>query len=230
MASFSNPDLENSISAIAAGKQFGYTNDYITRLAREKKILARQVGRQWYVDTTSLENFVAHTEASKKAYAEKIRLERKQERVEIPVRPMPHLHHRATTLAKAGFVLSAGFVIGAFFFTESDLFMPEGNLSGASVVTALKTLASHLIPGGNGAQVLSAVPGETPRTTHAPDTEALVVVPPGTHTSNAEIAQSFSDQVTVTKDRDGESGVITPSFKNATATPYRFVLVPMHPP
>lgn len=38
-----------------------YTRDYISKLAREGQIVAAQIGRQWYVDETSLKNF---TEAS----------------------------------------------------------------------------------------------------------------------------------------------------------------------
>lgn len=34
-----------------------YTRDYIAKLAREGQIVAAQVGRQWYVDLVSLENF-----------------------------------------------------------------------------------------------------------------------------------------------------------------------------
>lgn len=40
-----------------ATKQVSYSRDYITRLAREQKIIAAYVGRQWFVDLTSLQNY-----------------------------------------------------------------------------------------------------------------------------------------------------------------------------
>lgn len=41
-----------------------YSRDHLTRLAREKKILATLIGKQWYVDLDSLRNYseVAHLE------------------------------------------------------------------------------------------------------------------------------------------------------------------------
>ncbi len=38
-----------------------YSRDYVARLAREEKIVASQVGRQWYVDVDSLRAFAAHS-------------------------------------------------------------------------------------------------------------------------------------------------------------------------
>lgn len=40
-----------------ATKHVSYSRDYITRLAREQKIIATYVGRQWFVDLTSLKNY-----------------------------------------------------------------------------------------------------------------------------------------------------------------------------
>ena len=37
-----------------------YSRDYVARLAREGKVAAVQIDRQWFVDVISLQNFFAH--------------------------------------------------------------------------------------------------------------------------------------------------------------------------
>ncbi len=45
------------ISIKEAASLVSYSRDYVARLAREKKIVATQVSRQWFVDPVSLKNF-----------------------------------------------------------------------------------------------------------------------------------------------------------------------------
>ncbi|HMO77698.1 MAG TPA: helix-turn-helix domain-containing protein [Candidatus Paceibacterota bacterium] len=40
-----------------AAKLVSYSRDYVARLAREKKIVASQIGRQWFIDVVSLKSF-----------------------------------------------------------------------------------------------------------------------------------------------------------------------------
>lgn len=42
----------------AAAAEVSYSKDYITRLAREHKIRAVRIGRNWYVDITALKQYV----------------------------------------------------------------------------------------------------------------------------------------------------------------------------
>ena len=46
------------VSPIVASKATDFTNDYVTRLAREGKINAYKIGREWFVDPQSLAEFV----------------------------------------------------------------------------------------------------------------------------------------------------------------------------
>lgn len=41
----------------SASELTGYSRDYITKLAREQKIIASQIGRQWFVDVGSLSKY-----------------------------------------------------------------------------------------------------------------------------------------------------------------------------
>ena len=56
----------------------------------------------------------------------------------------------------------------------------------------------------------------------------LVVVPAGQASATPEvIAKSFSDQVQVQPDASGQSGVITPIFRNTTGQPYLYIMTPI---
>ena len=55
---------KNFISSIAAAERFDVTNDYVTMLCRRGKILGSFVGRMWYVDAVSLEQYLATTRAT----------------------------------------------------------------------------------------------------------------------------------------------------------------------
>lgn len=59
--------------------RFKYTPDYIAKLAREEKILATQVGRQWFVEPGSLETFLHQAQVEKEIRAEELRKRRKVE-------------------------------------------------------------------------------------------------------------------------------------------------------
>lgn len=56
-----------------------YSRDYVARLAREGKIAAAQVNRQWYIDGESLKNFFDNAQLEVQARTEYTRELRKQE-------------------------------------------------------------------------------------------------------------------------------------------------------
>jgi len=58
----------------------GYSHDYVTRLAREGKIAAAQVGRNWYVDLDSLTHYASVMELELKLRQQQLSDERKRER------------------------------------------------------------------------------------------------------------------------------------------------------
>jgi hypothetical protein len=57
-----------------------YSRDYITRLAREGKIVAVQIDRQWLVDPESLQNFYEHAQLEESVRSQVLSEERKRER------------------------------------------------------------------------------------------------------------------------------------------------------
>jgi len=60
-------------------EQFNYSVDYISKLAREGKVEATRVGRQWFIERDSLKNFVEAITAKKEADRKRLREERKRE-------------------------------------------------------------------------------------------------------------------------------------------------------
>ena len=51
-------------SAVIA-REFDYTTDYVSRLAREEKVAATRIDRQWYISEESLRRFVDNAEVKK---------------------------------------------------------------------------------------------------------------------------------------------------------------------
>lgn len=68
------------VSSNTAGSSIGYSGDYVARLAREQKIRATRIGRQWFVDPISLENFYANANREKQIRQKKLREVRIKER------------------------------------------------------------------------------------------------------------------------------------------------------
>jgi hypothetical protein len=48
-----------------AGKLVGYSYDYVSRLAREGKVIAQKVGQSWFIDPESLQSFVASQKSNR---------------------------------------------------------------------------------------------------------------------------------------------------------------------
>lgn len=66
-------------SVKAAAQQFSYSRDYVTRLAREQKIAATNIGRRWFVDIDSLRSYVEQSFFEQTVRKKRLSQERKQE-------------------------------------------------------------------------------------------------------------------------------------------------------
>lgn len=235
MSHSANIQDSHFLSAVEAGRQFGYTNDYIAKLAREKKISAARVGREWFVDAISLGNFIARSNESKRARAERIRQERKEERKrtleEIQGSAVlvaaPLLQPRSVALLKAGAISLSGFAFGTLMFMALP-YMERSDIASASVMDAMKVWASRLYS-FNVTDTAGGL-GEVPPSEPSPTTQQGMLVLPHDGGAGMHTAESFSDEVTFTYDEDGKSGIITPVFKGEKDQSYRFMLVPLTVP
>ncbi len=212
---------KNHLSSAEAGKKFGYTHDYIARLAREKKIIATRVGREWFVDGNSLQSFIKKTDDAKKIHAEKVRSERLQERVDLGVRGaslrvLSAQSSRVAVLARTGVVVCLVVILGAFFFSEFNQ-APGTGSSSATVSEALKTSAFDVSGLGKtdsqaSAEEITALSKEA-SPEQGENKKDTLVIPGGAQLSNDKTSTS-----TVTK------------FKKSISAPYRPLLIPMEPP
>src|SRR3989344_2421633 len=67
------------ISAGDAGSLAGLTRDYVARLCKEGKVLGKRIGKQWYVDSGSFQNFVLVQEHARAKRREELVQTRKLE-------------------------------------------------------------------------------------------------------------------------------------------------------
>lgn len=64
-----------------AARQVSYTPDYVTKLARDGKIISQKIGRAWYVDLDSLKLFVLEREVEKRRHQSEVRDSRRREEI-----------------------------------------------------------------------------------------------------------------------------------------------------
>lgn len=96
-----------------------YSRDYITRLARESKIVAVQIDRQWLVDPESVRSFYEHSKVEEQTRSMQLRRERKRE-LEVKdflaqhdsLFQKRHARMHRSSLAVAGLVVLLGSMVG----------------------------------------------------------------------------------------------------------------------
>jgi excisionase family DNA binding protein len=137
---------KNFISIKDAAKLVSYSRDYVARLAREEKIVATQLGRQWFVDVFSIKNFAEVAELEKSVQKVRLSAERKREQAvksevlfvksEISTRVV---RDRLKAQMVAMLVLGFGLFSGLAFYTTSEIFsVSENNTARLGAVSSLK--------------------------------------------------------------------------------------------
>jgi hypothetical protein len=77
---------------VAAGKlaaESGYGRDYISRLARQRRIVGYQLGRQWYIQEKSFQDFLNAQEVLRQQRRLRLIAERRFERTSFRTLPEP---------------------------------------------------------------------------------------------------------------------------------------------
>lgn len=102
----------NFLPATVAARRAGYTPDYITRLAREGKIRAEKIGRQWYVNVDDVSNFASSAEEGRMLRGKELSVVRKieHEQHQVRIQKQPEIWFVPGKIA----ALSKTFVIVAF--------------------------------------------------------------------------------------------------------------------
>lgn len=228
---------------------FDYTADYVSKLAREGKVLAQQVGRQWYVDRDSLRDFSHHASKQKLVRKESLRKERKFERAALSgaaTVAQPALPHPTRAFAKAVMVF-ATVAVGAsvsLVALDEGVGLEEMKQGSHIVATDVLELGGAVSVSGETQVGLlgwlkqywsreQAVPaeqvGEEPESV-LPVSKVAAGLILLDSASDEEVVNTvramFSDPVDVEFKGD-DTGYITPVFDEVTDESYRFLLVPV---
>ena len=249
------------LSSKEAGSISGYTNDYISRLAREGKIDATRVGTQWFVEPKSLDAFLQNALKVREARKEMLRAERKKERTTfalpgtpvlaramsmpspLSARPFDFSGEHSAAHQTALLAVLSGVALATIFVLLPTTISSQNTASLVSGVQRLGSVASLnfelpyfsvledmiSLRWFGGLFAVTEVPASQ---SAAGDLEGIVVMPSTTPEKTlAAVRNSFSDNVEVSLDKGGRSGVIKPVFKEGVGNTYRFVMVPLaHPP
>lgn len=238
-------------ASTAIAGAFGYTADYVSKLAREGKVLAQQVGRQWYVERSSLTNFSNQASKQKLVRKEALRKERKMERVlrrEQEQLIKPSLQHPTHALAKTLMIFALAAVGTALGLVAVDEGVDYGSLQVgiASIAVDVTSLGHHMEIEGDsqvgllawlkhywsGAAETEIEAVQLPPVAADPSVgttnTGLVLLDPASDEAVVDAVRTmFSDPVTVELTGD-DSGLLTPVFKERNDESYRFLLVPVN--
>lgn len=232
-----------------ASKLVSYSRDYVARLAREQKIVASQIGRQWFIDTTSLRNFAETAEIEQSVRKQQLSLERKREQtVKQEVVTIKKTTRGKVKLVKvraqlaATLALGLGLMIGGGVYTSSKLFPQETNTAHLSAVGDI-SLAEEL-PVMAREELAAAKPQPTtlysnvieyPLFTDESDvramgtssTQGILILPSEGNITTLEDTQNiFSDEVEVVF-TESSSGVVEYVTAEGEVLSYPFVSVPV---
>ena len=214
----------------------GYSRDYITKLAREQKIFAAQVGRQWYVEMDSLQSYSSVMAAEQKLRQQQLSDERKRERQLRELREEEMVQRerqerrqgrRVRRLVPA--VLLLGLITGVTLpYTPLAPHLFGEQAASASLVgdEADAALFSQNHPAPPGAEVLNFSHESARLSTLTTGDEGILLLP-ATASSSTEPTEFFSDTVQVRTDVSGQQYVARVDSTGKVVEEVPFVVVPV---
>lgn len=217
----------------AVANRFGYTIDYVSRLAREGRVQATQVGRKWFVEASSVERFVEESKVKKIQQNAKLSSERKIEQMSsvsvvgglaqsVKTEPLRKLNI-ATALAGSSMVLAAGLLVGVLFNPHVSTLL-RGESSNIQVGAPVVSVTQKLKADEN--VVNSKAFDERFKRTE-PVAGMIVFTEDEEELTIEKVKQSFSDEVNVEL-TSVNSGVVTPVFRNSKlGDTFQFITVPL---
>lgn len=222
--------------------RFGYTIDYISRLAREGRVQATRVGRKWFVEPTSLEQFVEDSKLKKAELSARVSAERKLEKLtsalvstnaeavttkEAVYGESVQRHNKklniTTALAGSSMVMLAGLLVGVILNPQLIGLQPRTSSS--------IQVGTGNVPAAVTSSIAENNPINTPTDSRFSNEQAgmgmVVFSGEAADLTEKKVKQSFSDEVKV--EFLGQNyGYVTPVFRSGTSThTFTFVQVPL---
>lgn len=109
--------------------KISYSRDYITRLARDRKIVATQIGRIWYVDIDSVKNYQKvgnhEQEIKKRLLSDQRKRDLGIKSAKAALQKKRTVNHKSSSLAVAGFtslVVTLGVMSGVWMTSDTNRF------------------------------------------------------------------------------------------------------------
>lgn len=219
----------NLVPAKIAAREAGYTTDYVALLAREGKIAAQKIGRQWHVNLNEVLHFAYKADKEQLTRQAQLKAERKIEYA-LHVRNIDEeISERINTgkelaILMASLVLMLTCSLGAFGYYSNNQVqlaaLPQVDLTPLEEVAL--DLYRFVTPKQWYADRGGAASGGTDSSVQRSRSYTLTSVP-SIEDEQAIIRDAFSDDLEVVFDAEAsDSGVIIPKFKSDTESKYRF--------
>lgn len=193
----------------------GYSRDYITRLAREGKVIASQIGRQWYVDLDSLKEYEEATALEQKARQQQLSEERKQERSIRRAHDVVRggvAHHTLSPRAKKAAVATGALavMVGTIAHFAPELAHVSESASASLISKESEREQAAMGEQKNHATEQSMHEKATARVVrHAALQNGMLLLPyASSSVTEKDLAEFFSDDVRLEIGSDGQSYVI----------------------
>jgi hypothetical protein len=213
-----------------------YSRDYVTRLAREGKIVASLIGRQWFVDVDSLRSYAESISLEQEVRNRQLSEERRRERQlrEVVEEQRTQQRKRANTLSRrslvaASLVLCSGLVGGTVVYQTHSF----PSLSDTTLTQLTLSPQAELMPAQTSGATQSSPESLDQGRQSSSDVRSMGEISEGVlllpnSGSVDDVAELFSDVVEVRKTVDGEETVV---MVDATGDPIGeevpFVVVPV---
>lgn len=223
-----------------ASASVGYSRDYITRLARERKIVATQIGRKWYVDIKSLRSYSEVIHSEQEIKKRHLSLERKHELAmrEAKARKVSqsrrHVSKRAPALLVAVLAVVSGVGLG-FLFEKGINTYSSTQQQIASVNESLPrtpgldfSYSESVEVIDEGMLVANFVSRESQRDLSRSHM-GIVLLADSATSSEVAVDEYFSDPVQVVRDEYGNEVIVQVDMNgNPIGETFPFVIVPVN--
>jgi hypothetical protein len=222
-----------------AAEQTSYSRDYITRLAREQKIVASFIDRQWFIDIDSLKQYESAVEEERLVRQQQLSEERKRERQAMEVtlqskRASTPKKRRPSISPRVGRAAVATAALGLLLIVVlQNAPLEKFNRQAASTPlvpatpsqAAMEPAKAESIIG----EVLEFAPGSKEVMTIENFEQGMLLLPYATGTDEEVSAQKlFSDDITTMTDENGQSFVVRHNERGEVVEKIPYVIVPIN--
>ena len=208
-----------------------YSRDYVSRLAREGKIVAAQIDRQWFVDVISLQNFYTQSTLEESIRKRHLSSSRKRDlevkevyRARLSVIAQKHTQVRKVAVVQTVGFLACGVAAG-FLFIAANSFATQNRLQSLAQIpwfTWGKEESQKLVVVTPATETFMVRESSVIVTDETFAVDQGIVLLPATASSSEAVTDFFSDPVIV--EMTGETSGIIRNTINDQVVP--FVRIP----